>query len=150
MIAINRVRQLPDDFGDLVDAANAESMGMVARLAAEFAGGANRFDGPGEGLWEARSAGQLIGMGGLNIDPFAAPDERCGRVRRLYVLPEWRRGGVATALLEAISSQAAAHFAKLTAYTTDRDVVGLYLACGFVPVTGVTKRSVERNLAAPS
>ena len=150
MIVISRVRDLPADLSELIAAANAESMRMVARLATDFEDRANRFDGLGEGLWEARSADRLIGICGLNVDPFAAPGERCGRVRRLYVLPEWRRRGVASALLEAISEHAVDHFAKLTAFTVDQGVVGFYLACGFDPVRGITKRSVQRDLAAGS
>ena len=150
MIAISRVGSLPPDLSNLLDAATDESMRMVSRLAIEYESGVNSFDGPGEGLWEARSAARLIGICGLNVDPFTTANERCGRVRRLYVLPEWRRRGVASALLEALGAHAAGHFDKLTAFTVDPGVVRFYLARGFRPVTGMTKRSVERDLVGRS
>jgi GNAT superfamily N-acetyltransferase len=76
-------------------AADGERAGsrIVRRLVEEWASGANRFDRPGEVLLGAWLDGQLVGVCGLNVDPYAA-QERVGRVRHLYVLSALRRLGV--------------------------------------------------------
>ena len=51
----------------------------------EWRTGTNRFDRPDEALFGAWAKGQLVGVCGLNIDPYRG-DDRVGRVRHLYVL----------------------------------------------------------------
>jgi len=61
-------------------AARAEGYRMVDRIVADFENGASRFDGPGELLVVAtRPDGEIVPVGGLNIDPFADAAERAGR-----------------------------------------------------------------------
>ena len=119
---------------------------MVTRLVEDYRSGANRFDKLGEGLWEARDDGDLVGVCGLNLDPFAAAEERTGRVRRLYVLPEWRRLGIASELVDLVEEQAEQRFAVLTAFTTDSGAAAFYRARGYEPVVGVVKRSFQLRL----
>jgi hypothetical protein len=66
----------------LVIESEHEGWRFLRRLLDEWLTGQNRFDRPGERLLSARSAGQLIGICGLNIDPNET-DGRIGRVRRL-------------------------------------------------------------------
>ena len=68
------------------------------------------------------------------------------RIRRLYVLPRWRRRGIASALLDAVAAHAADHFSKLTAFSVDAGVVDFYRACGFRAVHAIPKRSAECDL----
>ena len=84
-------------------------MRLVRRLVDEWRDGSNRFDRPGEALFGAWLDAQLVGVGGLNIDPHAG-DPRVGRVRHLYVLVAARRRGVARALLAEIISAARGRF----------------------------------------
>src|SRR5262249_51280807 len=55
---------------------------LVRRLTEEWASGVNRFDRPGEILFGAFIDGRLVGVCGLNVDPYAG-NERVGRVRHL-------------------------------------------------------------------
>ena len=88
----------------------------------------------------------MTGVCGLNQDPFADPEDNAGRVRRLFVLPEWRRKGVASALAETVEQQARDHFDVLTAFTTDAGARAFYEGRGFETVVGVPKRSFQLRL----
>ena len=105
-----------------------EGFRFMERLCEEWASGANRFDAPGEALFLAVVDGQVVGVCGLNRDPYAQ-DARTGRVRRLYVLAAHRRGGVGRALLEAVIAHARAHFDLLRVRTEAAS--DFYTAHGF-------------------
>ena len=93
-VAIERLSDVTSgDVADLLaDSERLESR-IVRRLVDEWGSGANRFDRPGEALFGARGAGRLLGVCGLNVDPYAG-DDRVGRVRHLYVQSTSRRQGV--------------------------------------------------------
>lgn len=146
---MTRTTDLPDGIDALAHAAAEEGYRMIRHLSETFRDASNRFDQPGEALWEARAGAHLIGVCGLNRDPFAAPAENAGRVRRLYVASEWRRHGVATTLLDQVIANAREFFSVLTVFTTDPAAAGFYRARGFRPVTGVAKRSFEMRFAVP-
>src|SRR5262245_61827698 len=117
-LSIDRVREL------LVD---SEAVGsrIVRRLVDDWAAGANRFDRPGEALFGASMAGRLVGMCGLNVDPYAA-DPRIGRVRHLYVLTTCRRHGVGRQLVARVLEGAADHCDSLRLRTHPRAGGRLY------------------------
>jgi GNAT superfamily N-acetyltransferase len=91
--------------GERLDALIAESepegLGFVRRLAEEWTSGVNRFDRPGEVLFVARMAEQVVGVCGLNVDPYAT-GPTVGRVRHLYVLAACRRLGVGRRLVAEV------------------------------------------------
>jgi len=102
----------------------------VRRLADEWASGANRFDRPGEALFVARSAGDVVGVCGLNVDPYAtAPD--VGRVRHLYVLRAHRHRGIGQQLVTAIVQAARGRFQRLRLRTQNPEAARLYERLGF-------------------
>ena len=93
-MTIERVNDLqPESLAALITESERHGLRFVRRLADEWASGVNRFDRPGEALFVARDGECVVGVGGLNIDPYAA-DRKVGRVRHLYVLTSHRRRGV--------------------------------------------------------
>ena len=106
---------------------------MVARLVEQWLAGQNRFDKPGERSYLATRDGQVCGVCGLNIDPFAG-DEKIGRVRRLYVSAAMRRRGIGTAMMQRLMRDAAGRFKELHLRTNDPRASAFYLAIGFAPV----------------
>jgi GNAT superfamily N-acetyltransferase len=74
---------------------------FLRRLTDEWAVGLNRFNGPGEAVFAAWTNGQLVGICGLNVDPYAG-DSRVGRVRHLYIRAECRRRGLGRQLVQTV------------------------------------------------
>lgn len=140
-----RITHLPDDIQQLSALASGEGLRFVGRLIQDFRSGSNTFGGPGEALFEVRSAGKLIGIGGLNVDPYT-PDGSIGRVRRMYVHPQHRGRGVGRALLDAIETHAVGRF-DLLRLRTDSEAAGrFYVRAGFSALVGVAQASHGKRL----
>src|SRR4051812_20927661 len=123
---------LPPDVERLAAEAREEGFHHVERLVAEWEAGLNRFDAPGEALFVARNGDRLVGLCGLNRDPYAEAGERAGRVRRMYVRADERRTGVGRALLGAVIAHATGAFAELRLRADDAPADAFYRAAGFV------------------
>jgi GNAT superfamily N-acetyltransferase len=119
-----------DRVGELLIDSEAAGSRIVHRLVADWIAGANRFDGPGEALFGASMAGRLVGVCGLNIDPYAA-DPRVGRLRHFYVLTACRRHGVGRQLVARTMEAAADRFDSLRLTTSNPAAARLYEAAGF-------------------
>ena len=139
----------PNAIAPLLDASRAEGFRLVERLVDEYESGANRFDQVGAKLLGAFVQGQLVGVGGVNRDPYAH-DARIGRLRHLYVLPEQRQRGVGRQLVAALVAQAAPHFALLRLRTNNPVAARFYERLGFAVVAGDEEATHTLDLAAPS
>ena len=130
-VSIERLADLPSDsLAPLVAESEQTGEHFVRRLADEWTTGTNRFDKPGEVLFAAWTAGELVGVCGLNIDPYAA-DRRVGRVRHLYVLAELRRLGIGRQLVAAVIASAQGRFALLRLRTDSVEAAAFYERLGF-------------------
>jgi len=116
------------DLAPLREKARCDGYCFIERLFAEWESGANRFDGAGECLVGAFVDKSLVGIGGLNRDPFAG-DARTGRLRHLFVLEAWRRRGIGRALVEYLVAAAQGRFARLR--LRSRDAGAFYAQQGF-------------------
>ena len=114
----------------LAEAASAEGHRFVERTLTEWALGHNRFDGTGEGLFLASADGMVIGMAGVNVDPYVI-DPSVARLRHLYVIPTHRRRGVASALVDRCIDLARGSFAVLRLRTYDPEAAAFYSMLGF-------------------
>jgi GNAT superfamily N-acetyltransferase len=121
------------DVGELVADSEHAGQRFVRRLVDEWGDGSNRFDQPGEALFGARVEGRLVGVCGLNVDPYVR-DDRVGRVRHLYVLTASRRLGVGRVLMEHVVEAARGRFGTLRLSTNNPAAARLYEALGFRPV----------------
>ncbi len=135
-VEISRIDDdVPGLLAELADASSAEGHGHIRRLVDDWTAGTNRFSAPGEALFVARAGDRVVGVCGLNIDPFTdAP--RTGRVRRLFIDPAARRSGTARRLVSAVEAAAAGHFDTLRVRAPVGDASLFYVACGYVPCTG--------------
>jgi len=133
---IERVRDLPlDALGPLVAESEHAGSRFVRRLVDEWVAGVNRFERPGETFFGAWVKGRLVGVCGLNVDPYG-DDERLGRVRHLYVLSAFRRLGVGRLLVTEVVARARGSFETLRLRTTNPAAARLYEALGFRPAGG--------------
>src|SRR5688500_17964293 len=91
---------LPAGLNALAKTARDEGHDFLLRFNAEWASGALRFNGPGECLFVAHVGQELAGISGICRDPYQeAPD--VGRLRHVYVDPEFRARGIAHRLVRA-------------------------------------------------
>jgi GNAT superfamily N-acetyltransferase len=147
-VRIERMDGLPADrLAPLITESEASGLRFVRRLAEEWESGVNRFDRAGEALLGALRGRRLVGVCGLNVDPYAG-EGRVGRVRHLYVLTAYRRHGVGRQLLGAVIAAAHGRFATLRLSTVNPEAARLYEALGFRRHAGDARCTHVLELAA--
>jgi GNAT superfamily N-acetyltransferase len=110
---------------------------MLRRLEESWLRGENQFNAPGEKLLGAFLNGRLVGICGLNRDPFSQLP-RAGRIRHLYISKAWRRAGIGKQLLTTVMADASIWFDFLNTHAP-QTAHGFYQKMGFVPVIGETR-----------
>lgn len=114
----------------LVGESLSQEFRFVERLIREYRSGLNCFNQPGEILLKASVQGVVIGIGGLNRDPYFN-DPHVGRLRHLYVASGWRRHGVGRLLVHQILHEAKQHYQLLTLRTDTLAAAQFYQTLGF-------------------
>jgi GNAT superfamily N-acetyltransferase len=133
---IELLQEMPlEEFAVLVRDSEEAGWRFVRRLSDEWATGTNRFRQPGEALFAARLDGVLVGVCGLNVDPYTG-NARVGRVRRLYVHSSHRRQGIGRELVVAVIQAATGVFDALRLRTENPEAAHFYEALGFRPAAG--------------
>jgi GNAT superfamily N-acetyltransferase len=133
-LSLGPISSLPDDISALLEASLADGHNLVKRLVDDWNDGSNRFDRPGEIALQARLSSTLVGVGGLNRDPYI-DDPATGRIRHLYVAREARGQGVGRALVAALLTEARVTFRRVRLRTSQPDASALYESLGFVQVS---------------
>lgn len=116
----------------LLDESLLQGFRMIDRLLQDYNSAANRFDQSGEALFAATASDRVVGIGGLNRDPYFA-GSKVGRVRHLYVESAWRRQGVGRLLVNQIIAEARNHYQLLTLRTDTAAADRFYHQLGFCP-----------------
>ncbi len=145
MITVNKIGALPEDLPILNDRAENEGFRFLTRLVQEFDSGTNTFARPGEALFEVRDQERLIGVGGLNIDPYH-DEPHIGRVRRLYIDPDYRRQGIGRSLMSAIEKLACGSFSELRLRTDTIEGAQFYENLGYRRIHGAKHSSHAKTL----
>lgn len=125
----------PDQLNQLAQEAHSQGQRMVERLQQEWREGTNRFDRDGETVLIAVQNECIVGVCGLNRDPYCSGDDT-GRVRRLYVSAAVRRQGIGRLLVEAIQQRCPGVFTQLRLRTHSPEADAFYRSLGFRPVDG--------------
>ncbi|WP_052476450.1 GNAT family N-acetyltransferase [Cohnella kolymensis] len=102
---IDKVSLDHSDISHLLEESLSEGHRHIKRLFEEFASGRNTFSNEGEALFAAVINERIIGICGLNIDPYVE-GKHVGRVRRLYVSKKFRRHGIGRSLMQAVIQEA--------------------------------------------
>jgi GNAT superfamily N-acetyltransferase len=97
------IENLPAGFETLRAEALADGHGFIEKLAADWMAGKTRFDHAGEALLAPHVNGVPTGIGGLTVEPIVPG---ALRMRRFYVRPAYRRGGIGRKLATALLGQA--------------------------------------------
>jgi N-acetylglutamate synthase-like GNAT family acetyltransferase len=124
------VSDRPPDIGELRRESVSEGHAFVERAFVEWVEGINRFDREGEGFFLARSNAAVVGMCGLNIDPFLG-DPSVGRLRHLYVPIASRRNRIGSHLVAACLDLAAMSFGPVRLRTFNSQAAKFYEHTGF-------------------
>ncbi|OWK20967.1 acetyltransferase [Mesorhizobium amorphae CCBAU 01583] len=132
--ALKRLRPTTPAFRALKEESRLEGYWMLVRLADGWASRRNRFLKRGEALFGAWHGRDLVGVCGLNIDPYFENREQ-GRVRHLYVSALHRRNGVGRMLVETVVDRARRHFVVLNT-RAPQEAFAFYEGLGFEPVKG--------------
>lgn len=90
---------MPSGLGALQSSASEEGVKNVSTLVQDWSIGKTLFDGKGECLLIAQADGLNVGVGGT-LKCKAVPEAL--RVSRFYVLPEWRKRGIAGAIANEV------------------------------------------------
>jgi GNAT superfamily N-acetyltransferase len=134
MVAIERIDALPiDQLSALVEEATAMGFPALTRLVSEYQTGRNRFEQPGEAIFVAMSVVRIVGVCGLNRDPYLR-NPKVGRVRHLYVASDYRRKAIGSRLVQAVIVEAMASFGCLRLRTGSPVADAFYRSLGFVSV----------------
>lgn len=127
-----RTRELPADIGTLLESSRREGFDFVERLVRFWEDGSNRFDRPGEVLFQVRKAGRLVAVGGLNVDPYL-DEPSVGRIRHVYVLPASRRSGVGAILISRLLEHGHGRFERIRLRVGTPEGAPFYEGLGFHP-----------------
>ncbi|MFC9415029.1 GNAT family N-acetyltransferase [Bacillus mobilis] len=118
----------------LVQESKEEGFHFLIRLISEYENKINTFNKTGECLYGIFQGEKLIGIGGLNEDPYTE-NNKIGRVRRFYIAKEYRRKGVGRLLLLRILSDAKKYFNTVVLHTDTEQGDKFYTSSGFVKGT---------------
>lgn len=117
-----------------------EGFAFLRRLIVNWNSGKNRFSSSGEMLLLAIVNKTVVGVGGLNIDPYA-DDPRIGRIRHVYVANEHRRRGIGRGLIVRLLRAARADFDEVRLRTDTVEGDRFYRALGFTTLPDDTVNS---------
>lgn len=117
---------------ELLTESVSEGFRHITRLVEEYKSGANRFNQEGEALFLCLIGHRVIGICGLNRDPYNGIE--VGRLRRLYVLKEFRRCSIGRKLTEAVIHKSQTNFTRLVLKTDNPQASRFYSALDFIEV----------------
>jgi ribosomal protein S18 acetylase RimI-like enzyme len=135
-----RIENLSGDDPELQplrEEAAREGYQFLERLAANWASGRNRFNLGGEALVGGYLDDHLVAVAGINREPYE-PLPRTARLRHVYVLPEFRRRGVARDLVTSLLEHAGGDFDAVQLRTDTPAAARFYEQLGFERIEGGT------------
>lgn len=119
------------EFKYLVQESKEEGFNFLKKLINEYENKLNTFNKTGECLYGIFQGEKLIGIGGLNEDPYTE-NNKIGRLRRFYISKDYRRIGLGKSLLNKLLSHAEKNFKVVVLHTDTKQGDAFYSANGFV------------------
>ena len=130
-VEIARIENLTfEELEPLLKESLFEGYSFIQKLWDGYQAGTNRFSSPGAALLGVYLDGHLIGIGGVQADPYLKRPE-IGRLRHVYILRDYRRQGIGKRLVEALIRMASERFDLLTLRTLTAEAGAFYRALGF-------------------
>jgi len=129
-IRLGYFTSLDEDFNELLEESLKEGYEHLKRFKEQWELGENRFDRPGEMHVVAVEGMRPVGICGLNIDPYLY-DEKVGRLRHLYVHPDFRGLTIGSILVNEVIDCAKDSFDLLRLRTNEEAASKFYIKLGF-------------------
>ncbi|MEI6352757.1 MAG: GNAT family N-acetyltransferase [Candidatus Nomurabacteria bacterium] len=121
---------------EIANETSQDNYNFVQRTIDEWKNNTNKFSKIGEKLWGIIIDNKIIGIGGLNKDPFIE-DEKVGKVRHIYISKQYRGFGLSKILLNLIIEKAKENFTTLRLSTNNPIASSVYESLGFKKVEGI-------------
>jgi len=125
----------------LLEESEREGFRFLHRLRDDWISGLNRFTLNGEALFGAFEEEHLVAVGGINRQT-----DGCGRLRRFYVLKDYRRRGIGRLLVRHLLNFASFHFSRVVLHTDTEAADRFYVAVGFVRLAARANQTHFINL----
>ncbi|PEY25750.1 GNAT family N-acetyltransferase [Bacillus anthracis] len=130
-----RIQQIKDlmiyEHDHLVQESKEEGFNFLIKLISEYENKINTFNKTGECLYGIFQGKKLIGIVGLNEDPYTE-NNKIGRLRRFYIAKDYCRIGLGKLLLNQLLSHAEKYFKVVVLHTDTKQGDAFYNANGFV------------------
>jgi len=110
--------------------ASSEGFRFLRRFVTELEHDRVRLDAPDEFFLCAICDSGIVGVGGVTPDPYI-DDSRVGRIRHVYVHPEWRGIQIGHSLLREIENRATRVYAILRLRTDTEPAARFYEMLGY-------------------
>ena len=134
MTLIAQLNELPDHFDLLVTESQSENFNFLYKMRQEWDSGTNNFSKKGEIVFGAFHQGLLVGVCGLNIDPYA-DNEMVGRIRHLYVSAPYRCTGLGSQLVNNCLQYGKNIFCTIRLRAANSNTDQFYQDIGFLKIT---------------
>ncbi|MFL0403397.1 GNAT family N-acetyltransferase [Bacillus nitratireducens] len=115
----------------LVQESKDEGFNFLIKLISDYENKINTFNKTGECLYGIFQGEKLIGIGGLNQDPYTE-NNKIGRLRRVYISKDYRRIGLGNLLLNRLLSHSEKYFKVVVLHTDTKQGHAFYTTNGFV------------------
>ncbi|WP_142344497.1 GNAT family N-acetyltransferase [Bacillus cereus] len=115
----------------LVQESKDEGFNFLIKLISDYENKINTFNKTGECLYGIFQGEKLIGIGGLNQDPYTE-NNKIGRLRRVYISKDYRRIGLGNLLLNWLLSHSEKYFKVVVLHTDTKQGDAFYTTNGFV------------------
>lgn len=114
------IQQIEDlmiyEYDYLVQESKDEGFNFLLKLINEYENEINTFNKTVECLYGIFQGEKLIGIGGLNVDPYTE-NNKIGRLRRFYISKDYRRTGLGNLLLNRLLSHTEKYFQIVVLHT---------------------------------
>ena len=131
----------------MVEESKQSGEGIVGRTVDEWISGKNKFSKEGEKFWGLMVDNEIIGIGGLNQDPYLN-DPKVGRVRHVFIMKKYRGQGLSIVLMNLILDLAKKHYTTLRLATNNPIAASLYESLGFEKINEVKATHIIRDLSS--
>jgi multimeric flavodoxin WrbA/GNAT superfamily N-acetyltransferase len=145
---IERVTNIEEiDIEELLSESESFGYQYLTKMINQWRTGENRFSKPNELLIVYKNAEKVIGIGGINEEPYLKKRD-FGRLRDVYVLSQYRRSNIGTQIVEHLIEFGRKHFKTITLRVPENiEASPFYESLGFLKTGEIETVTHVKNFA---